>query len=80
MAWLEMEQERPSRSDWYAMQTAAEIRRSGLKDPNAVKLNDMKLKLHHPEPPKVITKEEASAQARSRWFGFLGVKRQVTDG
>ena len=74
MAWLEMEQERPSRSDWYAMQTAAEVRRSRLKDPNSLKISDMKLKASRPEPVKAITKEEAVAQARSRWFGFLGLK------
>ena len=75
-AWIEMEMERPSRSDWYAMQVAAEVRRNRVKDPSTVSLVDMKLKTQQPEPVKApATKDEAAAISRSRWFGFLNIKK-----
>lgn len=46
-AWIDMEWDRPSRSDWYAMQTAAEVQRGYLMnnhlDPSQVREANMKL-------------------------------------
>lgn len=79
LVWIEGELERPSRSDWYAMQVAAEVRRTRVKCPNNVKLSDMKLKVNRPEQiPELATREETVEQAKARWFGFLGVKRRRT--
>lgn len=76
MAWLDEEEDRPSRADWYAMQIAAEIRRTRVKDPGKVSINDMKLKMEAPKPPPLpTTREEAAAMAKSRWAGMLNVKR-----
>jgi hypothetical protein len=79
--WIKDNQGHPSRSDWYAMQIAAEIRRLRMKtpavegyDPNVVKLADMKLSRDDPKP-KTITREQAADQAKSRWFGWLKIKR-----
>jgi hypothetical protein len=75
MAWLEEEQDRPSRADWYAMQTAMEVRRTAVKDPQSVKLADMQLKREVIKPNTTITKEGAAAIARARWYPMLGVKK-----
>jgi len=75
MAWLNEDLERPSRSDWYLMQIAAEVARTKVKDPSSVRLSDMKLKADHSEEVRrAVTCEEASVRSRSRWYGFLGVK------
>jgi hypothetical protein len=78
MAWLEEEMEKPSREDWYAMQVAAEVRRTRVKDPTSVKLPDMRLKSDKLEqvPQGPVTRKEAADKARSRWFGMLGVKKE----
>jgi len=78
LAWLEEEQARPSQTDWYLMQVAAEVRRGYVKDPSSVKLKDMKLV--RPKPEQLPTKEEAVARSKSRWFGMLGVKREKQHG
>jgi len=78
LAWLEEEQARPSQTDWYLMQVAAEIRRSRAADLSTVKLEDMKLVKAVPKKPP--TKEEAVARSKSRWFGMLGVKREKKNG
>jgi hypothetical protein len=75
MAWLDEELNNPSRTDWYLMQIAAEVRKSVVKDPSSVKLPSMKLKSSSPEPAKPITREEATARSKSRWFGMLSVKK-----
>lgn len=79
--WIKDNQDRPSRADWYAMQTAAEVRRLRMKtpsiegyDPNAVKLVDMKLSRDCPKP-KTVTREQATERAKARWFSWLKIKR-----
>jgi hypothetical protein len=78
LAWLEEEQSRPSQTDWYLMQVAMQIKRGYVKDPNSVKLEDMRLVKAKPEKP--VTKAEAVARAKSRWFGMLGVKKEKRHG
>ena len=56
------------------MQVAAEIRRGYAKNPNSVKLSDMKLKMDSPKIP--ITREEAAAKSKATWFGRLGIKKK----
>lgn len=87
MRWLENEDNNPSRSDWYAMQIAAEIRRSGRKDPNSVAVRDLKLTLKRekvvaPVSPTASSptsaldsstvKATVTAFAKSKWFAVTG--------
>jgi len=76
MAWIEEEIDRPSREDWYLMQIAAEVCRTRVRNPQDVKLSDMKLRSGKQEVPQTMTKEEATARAKSCWFGMLGVGRE----
>lgn len=85
MRWLENEDNNPSRSDWYLMQVAAEIRRSNRKDPNSVAVRDLKLTLKRekvvapiptasptPAPDSSTVKATVTALAKSKWFGIVG--------
>jgi hypothetical protein len=75
-AWLQLELNRPSRSDQYIMQLTAEVRRILHKHPNRVKLKDFLLKWESPEERRrrlaSITPEYAEAMAMARWMGVLG--------
>lgn len=69
-----MEQEQPSREDWYLMQIAAEVHRSSVKNPERVKIEDKRLKLVRDELPKKMTRREAAKAARERWLPMFGIK------
>lgn len=43
-AWLAEEWDRPSRSDYYSMRTALEVRRVLMKSPNMAQIEDMKVR------------------------------------
>ena len=72
LAWIDKYEDVPSRDNWYMMQVAAEVRRSQLKNPSSVSLKDMKLKKEEVTQP--VTLEEATARAKTRWYGMLGIK------
>jgi hypothetical protein len=74
MAWIAEDRGRPDRSDSYAMQTAAEVRKLRV-DPGNVRLEHMELRLKKVEPEVPLTKGEATARAKAKWFGMLGIKR-----
>ena len=79
LSWINKDLEQPSRSDWYLMQIAAEVRRNRVDKPELVKLNDMKLasekeKKAKEEKPKKID-PIALAISKSRWGGLVGLKR-----
>ena len=74
--WLDEQWNSPTLSDMYAMQTAAEVRRSQSSKPRQVKLEHFRLKFRPRKPTKpTMTKEQATAASKARWFGFLGIKR-----
>lgn len=73
LAWINEDLGSPSRSDWYAMQIAAEIRKTRAKSPNRVSLSDMKLKPKEDSTPPV-TRKEAADRSRAYWLGSLGIK------
>lgn len=72
MDWLNEEWERPSRSDNYLMQIAAEVRRVLSKKPNSIKLRDFLLKFKK-QKPKELTLEEATKQSKRRWLSWLNI-------
>lgn len=62
----------PSRTDHYIMQVAQEVRRVLSKRPNSIKLSDMKITFKGGEE-KPTSKEQASAWAKQRWMGMIGM-------
>jgi len=70
----------PSRGDWYAMQIAAEVRRSRfdkVKNPPSVSLKDLKLEPEGTAPePGPVTREEAARRSMARWGHRLGIKQR----
>lgn len=89
-AWLELDQERPSRSDHYAMQIACEVRRVPYafvgKDPNDVKLETFKLKRkqdgeqqQHQKPqgdcPWTLEEME-NKMLKQVWFARMGMSER----
>ena len=86
LAWLDEQLDRPSRSDNYLMQIAAEVRRilrlgevwGSKKKPATVDPNDMKLKFVKPKP-KAIQKTTSETQARSKagWLASVFGKKKT---
>lgn len=70
MIFLNDEERRATKQDLYLAQIAAEIRRANSKKNVSVK--DLLLKF---TKKKKLTKEQATAASKSRWFGFLGLDK-----
>ncbi len=79
LKWLDMDLERPSRADWYAMQTAAEVRRGLVKQPNDVDVNKFIVKFDRRKrlaPQKKMTDEELMRRSKAAWLGAAGIGRK----
>lgn len=79
--WLEQQWQVPSRADWYAMQTAAEIRlvrNSFSKNPQAVRLSSMKIKFEDARK-QLQGREMSEAEARAYEANFLARIGMVGD-
>lgn len=82
--WMEEQLNEPDRHDHYAMQVAAEIRRSYVsnKAKRGVKLDHFKIKFGRKEAAKRessgLTKEAASAIQKAKWFAITGFKPKHT--
>lgn len=74
--WLENEENNPNRTDYYLMQIAAEMRRSWIKNKNGIKLEKFKIKFGRADAkePVKMTKEQAAAIEKAKWFAFTGFK------
>jgi hypothetical protein len=86
--WLAQDLDRPSRSDHYLMQAAAEARRCWVKEPNKVRIEDMRLEFKanaqptkvqddpDVEGPRPLTRQQVDkarvAINRARWEGKVG--------
>lgn len=73
MAWFNQQYDEPSRSDYYLMQIAQEVRRVLSKNPSRVRLLDFKLPFGKTSTDKKV-KEDISKKAISRWIGYFGGK------
>ena len=72
LEWLQEEQNNPSASDYYLMSIAAEVRRSVVKQPSSVKLDDFRIQFKAgPTPPPDPT--IAAAQAKALWRARLNL-------
>ena len=80
-AWLDIEFDRPDRSDWYAMQVAAEVRRVLAKNPGNIKTDSFKLKFQVGAKTVKPTRAEAAAAAKERSLARMtgNVIRVVVD-
>lgn len=83
---LHLNWNRPSRSDWYLMRLAREIRMSWMKDPSvAPSTNEFKIAFDlDPPPPNYLSPEEQMAQAEKQsmgvWGGILRTAARVIKG
>jgi ADP-glucose pyrophosphorylase len=79
LAWLEMQWERPNRTDWYLMQIAAEVRKGLVKKPNSVKTENLKIKFvldrKRSAPPP--TAQEQMMTSKQCWLGAAGLLGKV---
>jgi hypothetical protein len=72
LAWLDMQWNRPSRTDWYLMRVASEVIRARARDPGSVTPEKMKLKFNVGEARRSHSVGQASALAKARWFAAAG--------
>jgi hypothetical protein len=79
-AYLDAQWERPSRSDWYQMQTAMEVKRVLSKQPGRVKLRHFKLGFDNKRGRAKLDPETQVQQSKNYWLGLTGVKTDGTGG
>lgn len=79
VAWLDLEWDRPSRADHYAMQIARCVLQANAKKGARVKHDDMRLKFLAPTP-KPVSVEVATAWSQAKWFAALGMETPKKDG
>lgn len=74
LAWLRLDMNCPSRSDYYLMQIDFDLRRANVENPKKVLFEDSQLKFNQPvERPKQLTREEAAALSKAQWLGRMTV-------
>jgi hypothetical protein len=82
LAWLEEEEGRPSRADWYSMQVAASVHRvlaAFSRNAPPVRLEDFKLRFRRQDARAVppTSREDAAALAKAAWGARLGFGPEV---
>jgi len=84
LQFLQMQQNEPSKSDWYIMQlTDAVLSIPALvwgKRPKRINLGLFKLKFGTKKPPKNWNKKTVSRVSQAKWFAMTGYKRKEDDG
>jgi len=73
MAWLDSQWNEPSRTDYYLMQVAREVKRVLSSKPASVKLLDFKLPFGEEAKPTKPTDKQIEAH-KATWIGRLGGK------
>lgn len=69
--WLDLQWDRPTLSDYYLMQIAAEVKRVLSKSPNKIKLKDFLLKFGNQREKVQETPEQAAAKSKAAWVGWV---------
>lgn len=72
LAWLELEYNIPDRADFYAMQIAAEIRRSQRRNKRSVKTDHFKLEFDQQGEPDKQTLETRTKRSKAFWYAVVG--------
>lgn len=80
--WLDLEWNRPNRTDHYLASVATEVRRGNARKPRSVGLKHLMLKFKTPTKPvrRPLTeaeKKHATAMAKARWIGATGGKFEI---
>lgn len=75
--FLEEEECRITKPDLYAAQIAAEIRRTVSK--KSVSIKQLILDFVKKKPVKNLTREEAAAASKAKWFDILGLNNDGTN-
>ena len=72
-AWLDSQWNRPSRTDNYVMQVAAEIRRGHVKRPRSVKHEhfELQFKVSGKKPRHEQLPEQKAALSKGKWLGMM---------
>lgn len=74
--WMGEDWSTPSRTDYYLMQIACEVRRVLAKDPGKIRTNHFKLDFGTGKAKKPkLTREEAAEKAKASWIAALGATR-----
>jgi len=71
LAFIEWDEKRHTKLDWYLAQITAEIRRGLVSNPKNVKAKDFLIEL-------VDAKQSTKvAQSKQAWLGAVGIKRKI---
>lgn len=62
------------RLDYYLAQVACEVRRSFVKNPKSIKMQDFVIEFAKKKPKKKIKKSFDIEKSKAFWFGGLGLK------
>lgn len=73
MAWLAIQLNQPSRSDYYSMVIAAEIRRGNSKNPRSVKVGDFKLRFNSDSRSSSVPDETKLKLMKARWLAITNI-------
>ena len=68
LSFLDLEEERQTKLDYYLAQVAAEVRRGNVKNPKSVKTKDFLVQMKRTGPA------DKTAKSKVVWAGALGVK------
>jgi len=72
-AWLDLQWNRPSRTDHYLMQIAAQVTRAAAKNPRSVKSEGFKIEFKTRDTPKNPAQKQIELQqSKARWGAILG--------
>ncbi len=75
LCFLNKEEERQTKQDYYLAQIAAEIRRGQVKSPRSIKVKDFLVQVTTAVTPQ---QEKKAAKSKSFWMGLAGVKQKVS--
>lgn len=80
LEWLDQQWDEPSRSDYYLMQIAAEVRRGYVASRYArrIRIPDFRLRFQRPRRPRNL--REATRWAKAKWFAALGITKGKANG
>ena len=75
-AWIDQQWNRPSRSDYYEMQTACQVARVLAKSPGNIKIEHFKLPFGEDgtRQQKAEEDKKIAEQAKASWAGVLSMK------
>jgi hypothetical protein len=74
MEYLQEQDERRKKEEYYLAQIAVEIRRTRAKNPKSIKLEHGLLQFKSAKKSKQMTVEERTRISKTAWCGIVGLK------